>query len=49
MIAMIVAPVSSRGVPRIRVAVDLGNVPMAKAFRRAAYVGFERETNMTWS
>jgi RimJ/RimL family protein N-acetyltransferase len=36
------------GVPRIRAATDLGNVPMAKAFQRAGYVNFERELNMTW-
>ncbi|MFF7140727.1 GNAT family N-acetyltransferase [Streptomyces nodosus] len=37
-----------QGVPRIRASTDLGNVPMADAFRRAGYVNFEREINMTW-
>jgi hypothetical protein len=36
-------------VPRIRASTDLGNVPMANAFRRAGYINFEREINMTWS
>ncbi|MFD7219593.1 GNAT family N-acetyltransferase [Streptomyces sp. NPDC059892] len=40
---------AEQGVPRIRAATDLGNVPMANAFRRAGYVNFEREINMTWS
>jgi hypothetical protein len=35
--------------PRIRASTDLGNTPMANAFRRAGYVNFEREINMTWS
>lgn len=35
-------------VPRIRASTDLGNTPMANAFRRAGYVNFEREINMTW-
>lgn len=35
-------------VPRIRAATDLGNTPMANAFRRAGYVNFERAINMTW-
>ncbi|MET7333568.1 GNAT family N-acetyltransferase [Nonomuraea sp. NPDC005650] len=35
-------------VPRIRAATDLGNTPMANAFRRAGYVNFERTINMTW-
>ncbi|MEV5494582.1 GNAT family N-acetyltransferase [Nonomuraea fuscirosea] len=35
-------------VPRIRAATDVGNVPMANAFRRAGYVNFERSINMTW-
>ena len=39
---------AATGVPRIRAATDLGNVPMAKAFQRAGYVNFEREINMTW-
>ncbi|GCD32986.1 N-acetyltransferase [Streptomyces chrestomyceticus JCM 4735] len=36
-------------VPRIRAATDLGNVPMANAFRRAGYRNFQREIKMTWS
>jgi RimJ/RimL family protein N-acetyltransferase len=36
-------------VPCIRASTDLGNTPMANAFRRAGYVNFEREINMTWS
>ncbi|MBV9448678.1 MAG: GNAT family N-acetyltransferase [Streptosporangiaceae bacterium] len=36
-------------VPRIRASTDLGNTPMANAFRRAGYVNFEREINMSWS
>ncbi|GAA0395831.1 GNAT family N-acetyltransferase [Streptomyces luteireticuli] len=36
------------GVPRVRAATDLGNTPMADAFRRAGYVDFEREIVMTW-
>ncbi|KIF79629.1 GCN5 family acetyltransferase [Streptomyces sp. 150FB] len=39
---------AEQGVPRIRAATDLGNVPMANAFRRAGYSNFEREINMTW-
>jgi len=38
----------AQGVPRIRAATDLGNTPMANAFRRAGYVNFERTINMTW-
>jgi RimJ/RimL family protein N-acetyltransferase len=34
--------------PRIRAATDLGNTPMANAFRRAGYVNIERTINMTW-
>jgi RimJ/RimL family protein N-acetyltransferase len=37
------------GVPRIRASTDLGNTPMANAFRRAGYVNFECEITMTWS
>lgn len=37
------------GVPRIRAATDVGNVPMARAFERAGYVNFERALHMTWS
>ncbi|MFD8609823.1 GNAT family N-acetyltransferase [Streptomyces sp. NPDC059631] len=39
---------AEQDVPRIRASTDLGNVPMANAFRRAGYVNFEREINMTW-
>ncbi|MGW1158686.1 GNAT family N-acetyltransferase [Streptomyces sp. NPDC002513] len=39
---------AQQGVPRIRAATDLGNVPMANAFQRAGYVNFGREINMTW-
>ncbi|MEV5988600.1 GNAT family N-acetyltransferase [Streptomyces sp. NPDC052051] len=40
---------AGQDVPRIRASTDLGNVPMANAFRRAGYVNFGREINMTWS
>jgi ribosomal protein S18 acetylase RimI-like enzyme len=40
---------AEQDVPRIRAATDLGNVPMANAFRRAQYVNFGREINMTWN
>jgi RimJ/RimL family protein N-acetyltransferase len=39
---------ATQGVPRIRAATDLGNVPMANAFHRLGYVNFERSINMTW-
>ncbi|TDC02296.1 N-acetyltransferase [Nonomuraea longispora] len=39
---------AAQGVPRIRAATDLGNVPMANAFQRAGYVNFERMINMAW-
>jgi RimJ/RimL family protein N-acetyltransferase len=39
---------AAQGVPRIRAATDLGNVPMARAFERAGYVNFERAINMVW-
>jgi RimJ/RimL family protein N-acetyltransferase len=39
---------AAHDVPRIRAATDLGNTPMANAFRRAGYVNFERTVNMTW-
>lgn len=39
---------AEQGVPRIRAATDLGNAPMAQAFRRAGYVNFERTISMTW-
>ncbi|WP_018352618.1 GNAT family N-acetyltransferase [Longispora albida] len=35
------------GMPRIRAATDLGNVPMARAFERAGYVNFERQITMS--
>jgi len=37
------------GVPRIRAATDLGNVPMADAFTRAGWVNFQRAITMTWT
>jgi RimJ/RimL family protein N-acetyltransferase len=40
---------AAQNVPRIRAATDLGNTPMAEAFRRAGYVDFERAITMTWS
>ncbi|MER5373153.1 GNAT family N-acetyltransferase [Streptomyces sp. NPDC002553] len=40
---------AEQDVPRVRASTDLGNVPMANAFRRAGYVGFGGEINMTWS
>jgi RimJ/RimL family protein N-acetyltransferase len=40
---------AEQGVPRIRAATDLGNVPMARAFQRAGYDNVERQINMTWS
>ncbi|MET8028941.1 GNAT family N-acetyltransferase [Streptomyces avermitilis] len=40
---------AEQNVPRIRASTDLGNTPMANAFRRAGYVNFGREINMTWS
>ena len=39
---------ADQDVPRIGASTDLGNVPMANAFRRAGYVNFEREIDMTW-
>jgi RimJ/RimL family protein N-acetyltransferase len=39
---------AGQDVPRIRASTDLGNTPMAAAFRRAGYVNFEREIKMTW-
>jgi RimJ/RimL family protein N-acetyltransferase len=40
---------AAQGVPRIRAATDVGNLPMARAFARAGYVTFERQVDMTWS
>ncbi|MGW0531445.1 GNAT family N-acetyltransferase [Streptomyces sp. NPDC003032] len=34
--------------PRVRASTDLGDIPMANAFRRAGYVNFGRAINMTW-
>ncbi|MGA5321594.1 GNAT family N-acetyltransferase [Streptomyces seoulensis] len=39
---------AEQDVPHIRASTDLGSVPMANAFRRAGYVNFGREINMTW-
>ncbi|MFC4079806.1 GNAT family N-acetyltransferase [Amycolatopsis samaneae] len=39
---------AAQDVPRIRAATDLGNTPMANAFRRLGYVNFERAITMTW-
>lgn len=39
---------AAQDVPRIRTATDLGNVPMANAFRRAGYLTFERTITMSW-
>lgn len=39
---------ANEGVPRIRAATDVGNVPMARAFARAGYNNFERQLDMTW-
>lgn len=38
----------AQGAPRIRAATDLGNTPMANAFRRLGYVNLERTVAMTW-
>jgi GNAT superfamily N-acetyltransferase len=35
-------------VPPIHASTDLGNVPMASAFRRAGWAEYGREINMTW-
>src|SRR5262245_17124141 len=39
---------NAQDVPCIRAATDLGNTPMANAFRRTGYVNFERTITMTW-
>ena len=39
---------ADEGVPRIRAATDVGNVPMARAFARAGYTVLERQLDMTW-
>ena len=40
---------AAENVSRIRAATDVGNTPMAEAFRRAGYAIFERSVTMTWS
>ena len=35
--------------PRIRAGTDVGNVPMADAFRRAGYAVYQRQIDMTWA
>ncbi|MDQ7909163.1 GNAT family N-acetyltransferase [Phytohabitans sp. ZYX-F-186] len=40
---------AGQGVPRIRAATDVANVPMARAFERAGYLNFERVVTMVWS
>ncbi len=40
---------ADQGVPRIRAATDVGNAPMADAFRRAGYTDFEHALHMTWT
>jgi RimJ/RimL family protein N-acetyltransferase len=39
---------AAENVPRIRASTDLGNIPMADAFRRAGWADFSHEINMTW-
>jgi RimJ/RimL family protein N-acetyltransferase len=39
---------AAEGVPRIRAATDVANLPMARAFTRAGYATFERKIDMTW-
>jgi RimJ/RimL family protein N-acetyltransferase len=39
----------AQGVPRIRAATDLANVPMAEAFTRAGWVNYELAISMTWA
>jgi RimJ/RimL family protein N-acetyltransferase len=39
---------AARDVPWIRASTDLGNAPMADAFRRAGWSNFGRTINMTW-
>lgn len=39
---------AAEGVPRIRAATDVGNVPMARAFARAGYATFERQVDLVW-
>ncbi|MER6982204.1 GNAT family N-acetyltransferase [Streptomyces carpinensis] len=40
---------AEQDVSRVRASTDLGNLPMANAFRRAGYVNFGREIKMAWS
>ncbi|MEU8056250.1 GNAT family N-acetyltransferase [Microbispora bryophytorum] len=40
---------AGQGVPRIRAATDVGNVPMARAFLRAGYEIIGQRIDMTWS
>jgi RimJ/RimL family protein N-acetyltransferase len=39
---------AAQGVPRIRAATDLGNVPMAQAFARLGYATLEHQLDMKW-
>lgn len=39
---------AAEGVPRIRAATDLGNVPMARAFARLGYDTLEHQVDMKW-
>jgi RimJ/RimL family protein N-acetyltransferase len=39
---------AAQDVPRIRVATDVGNAPMAAAFAKAGYIVFERQLDLTW-
>jgi ribosomal protein S18 acetylase RimI-like enzyme len=39
---------AAEGVSRVRASTDVGNTPMAAAFRRAGYAAFEHRIDMTW-
>ncbi len=39
---------AAQGVPRIRAATDVGNVPMARAFARLGYATLEHQLDMKW-
>jgi hypothetical protein len=39
---------AAEGAPRVRASTDVGNVPMAEAFRRGGYVVSERQIDMIW-
>ena len=39
---------AAAGVPRIRAATDIDNVPMARAFARLGYTTIEHQVDMTW-